>query len=169
MGPRFGALFTSWRLLRGDAVKIIAGKDKGQTGTIARVLRDSNRVVVEGLNLVKKHVKQGGGIVTVEAPLHVSNVALVDPQTGAAVRSTFKFLEDGTKARRRGRRTEQASACCKVKWRWPRFRPASAPRQRPSLLRAANARWDAQRTTQLAHMAGGEEPRPSGKGGPHSS
>jgi ribosomal protein L24 len=93
-------------------VKITAGKDKGQTGTIARVLRDQNRVIVEGLNLVrsirqrlparllmlalaprkrlqvKKHIKrtkeQDGGIVTIEAPLHVSNVQVVDPVTGCA-------------------------------------------------------------------------------------
>ena len=53
MSRRFGALFEKWRILRGDKVKIIAGKDKGETGTIARVLRSQNRVIVEGLNLVR--------------------------------------------------------------------------------------------------------------------
>lgn len=53
MSRRFGALFDKWRILRGDKVKIIAGKDKGETGTIARVLRSQNRVIVEGLNLVR--------------------------------------------------------------------------------------------------------------------
>jgi large subunit ribosomal protein L24 len=91
-------------------VKITTGKDKGQVGTIARVLRDQNRVVVEGYNLVragarqhrrvwlstadqvKKHIKrskeQEGGIVSIEAPLHVSNVQLVDPVTGCAASPT---------------------------------------------------------------------------------
>jgi len=53
MSRRFGAVFAKWRILRGDKVKIIAGKDKGETGTIARVLRDQNRVIVEGFNLVR--------------------------------------------------------------------------------------------------------------------
>jgi large subunit ribosomal protein L24 len=53
MSRRFGALYDKWKILRGDKVKIIAGKDKGVTGTIARVLRDQNRVIVEGFNLVR--------------------------------------------------------------------------------------------------------------------
>ena len=53
MSRRFGALYDKWKILRGDKVKIITGKDKGETGTIARVLRDQNRVIVEGFNLVR--------------------------------------------------------------------------------------------------------------------
>nr|CAB3462995.1 unnamed protein product [Digitaria exilis]CAB3490857.1 unnamed protein product [Digitaria exilis] len=79
-------LITHWKILRGDNVMIIRGKDKGETGLIKRVIRSQNRVIVEGKNLVKKHIKQGeghtGGIFSIEAPLHVSNVQVVDPVTG---------------------------------------------------------------------------------------
>ena len=72
---------------KGDTVKVIAGKDKGATGKVISVLRDKDRVIVEGVNRIKKHTKvvnQGGrdgntgGIITAEAPIHVSNVILVD-------------------------------------------------------------------------------------------
>ncbi|MDD4036244.1 MAG: 50S ribosomal protein L24 [Bacilli bacterium] len=73
------------KLKVGDKVKIIAGKEKGKEGMIVRTLRNENRVVVEGINLVKKHTKpsgedQTGGIVEREAPLHVSNVMLIEPK-----------------------------------------------------------------------------------------
>ncbi|CAI9095114.1 OLC1v1030976C2 [Oldenlandia corymbosa var. corymbosa] len=84
-------------------VMIIRGKDKGETGTIKRVIRSQNRVIVEGKNLVKKHIKQGqgheGGIFTVEAPLHVSNVQVVDPVTGKPCKVGIRYLEDGSKVR----------------------------------------------------------------------
>ncbi len=82
---------------KGDHVKVIAGKDKGAEGKIIKVLREEERVIVEGVNLVKKHTKvqdQGGragttgGIVTTEAPIHVSNVQLLED--GAPVRTGFK-------------------------------------------------------------------------------
>ncbi|RZC63593.1 hypothetical protein C5167_025352 [Papaver somniferum] len=96
-------LVQNWRILRGDNVMIIRGKDKGETGVIKRVVRTQNRVIVEGKNLVKKHIKQGqgheGGIFTVEAPLHVSNVQVVDPVTGNPCKVGIKYLEDGTKVR----------------------------------------------------------------------
>ena len=60
MSRRFGALYDKWKILRGDKVKIIAGKDKGETGTIARVLRHQNRVIVEGFNLVRAWSGSGG-------------------------------------------------------------------------------------------------------------
>eukprot|EP00238_Polyblepharides_amylifera_P003675 CAMPEP_0196580872 /NCGR_PEP_ID=MMETSP1081-20130531/31148_1 /TAXON_ID=36882 /ORGANISM="Pyramimonas amylifera, Strain CCMP720" /LENGTH=198 /DNA_ID=CAMNT_0041900889 /DNA_START=219 /DNA_END=815 /DNA_ORIENTATION=- len=79
------------------------GKDKGQTGTIIRVYRKQNRVLVEGRNIVKRHIKrqenQPGAIITKEAPLHVSNVQILDPVTKAPVKISWKFLEDGTKVR----------------------------------------------------------------------
>ncbi|XP_011627055.1 uncharacterized protein LOC18444170 isoform X2 [Amborella trichopoda] len=82
---------------------IIRGKDRGETGIIKRVIRSQNRVIVEGKNLVKKHIKQGqgyeGGIFTVEAPLHVSNVQVLDPVTGKPCKTGIKYLEDGTKVR----------------------------------------------------------------------
>jgi large subunit ribosomal protein L24 len=82
---------------KGDTVKVIAGKDKGAEGKVIRVLRDEDRLVVEGVNLVKRHTKvqdQGGragttgGIVTAEAPIHVSNVMLLED--GQTVRVGFR-------------------------------------------------------------------------------
>ncbi|KAI3423241.1 uncharacterized protein J3R85_011204 [Psidium guajava] len=77
------------------------GKDKGEIGVIKRVICSQNRVIVEGKNLVKKHIKPGqgheGGIFTVEAPLHASNVQVLDPVTGSPCKVGIKYLEDGTK------------------------------------------------------------------------
>lgn len=96
-------LIERWRIYRGDQVMVVAGKDKGQVGTVSKVYRKENRLLVEGLNLVKKHVKRSGdnpgGIITMEAPIHYSNVNLVDPVTGASVRARTRFLDDGTKVR----------------------------------------------------------------------
>eukprot|EP00850_Spirogloea_muscicola_P011100 SM000067S20377 [mRNA] locus=s67:506786:508542:- [translate_table: standard] len=102
-------VFQSWKVLRGDRVMVMAGKDKGLTGAVQRVIRAQNRVVITGRNLVagcaqvKKHVKKTegspGGIITMEAPLHVSNVSLLDPVTGSPCRVSFRWLEDGTKVR----------------------------------------------------------------------
>ncbi|CAL9193239.1 unnamed protein product [Musa hybrid cultivar] len=92
-----------WKILRGDNVMIIRGKDKGETGIIKRVIRSQNRVIVEGKNLVKKHIKQGqgheGGIFSIESPLHVSNVQVLDPATGKPCKIGYKYLEDGSKVR----------------------------------------------------------------------
>ncbi|GJX87116.1 ribosomal protein L24 [Tanacetum coccineum] len=96
-------LIHHWKILRGDNVMIIRGKDIGETGAIKRVIRSQNRVIVEGKNLVKKHIKQGqgheGGIFTVEAPLHVSNVQIVDPVTQQPCKVGIRYQEDGTKVR----------------------------------------------------------------------
>ncbi|KAI4304161.1 hypothetical protein MLD38_039711 [Melastoma candidum] len=96
-------LIQNWKILRGDNVMIIRGKDKGETGVIKRVIRSQIRVIVTGKNLVKKHIKQGqgheGGIFSVEAPLHVSNVQVVDPVTGNPCKIGIRYLEDGTKVR----------------------------------------------------------------------
>ena len=96
-------LIERWRIYRGDQVMVVAGKDKGQVGTVSKVYRKENRLLVEGLNLVKKHVKRSGdnpgGIITMEAPIHYSNVNLVDPVTGASVRARTRFLDAGTKVR----------------------------------------------------------------------
>lgn len=82
---------------------VMAGKDRGRVGKVQQVLRDKNSVLVEGLNLMKKHVKKteqsGGGVVTIEAPLHVSKVSVLDPTTKAPCRIAFRFLEDGTRVR----------------------------------------------------------------------
>lgn len=97
------SLFARWKIFRGDEVMITEGKDKGQTGKILEVYRKKNRVLVEGRNLVKKHIKrtgeQPGGIITKEMPVHVSNVMVMDPVTGKPAKIGWKYLEDGTKVR----------------------------------------------------------------------
>ena len=80
-----------------------AGNDKGKTGKVLEVLRDKDRVIVEGINMVSKHTKPNakqpqGGIVKQEGSIHISNVQLVDPKTGAPTRIGYKF-EDGKKVR----------------------------------------------------------------------
>ncbi|QHL88733.1 50S ribosomal protein L24 [Nibribacter ruber] len=89
---------------KGDTVKVIAGDDKGKTGTVTTVLVSDQKVIVEGLNLVSKHQKPSaknpqGGINKVEAPIHASNVMLVEPGTNNATR-TGKKLNDGGKLQR---------------------------------------------------------------------
>ncbi len=92
------------KIRKGDEVIVIAGKDKGKRGTIVRRV-DSEHVVVEGVNRVKKHVKPNpvkgvvGGVVDKDMPLHVSNVSLYNPATKKADRVGFKLLEDGKKVR----------------------------------------------------------------------
>ena len=87
----------------GDKVKVISGKYKGKEGVILKSFPKQNRVLVEGVNIVKKHQKpsqanQTGGVVEMEAPIHVSNVMLIDPSTGAATRVSYK-AENGKKVR----------------------------------------------------------------------
>ncbi|MGE6593255.1 50S ribosomal protein L24 [Bacillus mycoides] len=88
---------------KGDKVQVITGKDKGKQGVILVALPKQNRVIVEGVNIVKKHSKPSqlnpqGGIITKEAPIHVSNVMVLDPKTGEPTRVGFK-VEDGKKVR----------------------------------------------------------------------
>ena len=92
------------RLKRNDIVVVIAGKDKGKRGKILKVLRDENRVIVEGVNFIKKHVRPSaqhrhGGIIEREGPIHVSNVMIYCPKCNRGVRIGMKFLEDGRKVR----------------------------------------------------------------------
>lgn len=87
----------------GDKVKVIAGKDKGKEGVVVKTLAAKDRVVVEGVNIVKKHQKPNnqypqGGIVELEAPIHVSNVQLLDPSTNVPTKVGYK-VEDGKKVR----------------------------------------------------------------------
>jgi large subunit ribosomal protein L24 len=83
---------TKMKLKKGDQVVVIAGKDKGKTGTITKVSPSTNRVVVGGLNIIKKATKpnpqtgEGGGILEKEAPIHASNVMILDPKTGKGTR-----------------------------------------------------------------------------------
>ena len=87
----------------GDKVVVISGKDKGKEGTITTVLRKENRVVVEGINMVKKHIKgngqQAGSIASVEAPIHASNVMIKDPKTGKPTRIGHTIDKKGKKIR----------------------------------------------------------------------
>jgi large subunit ribosomal protein L24 len=92
------------RIKTGDQVVVIAGKDKSKRGRVLKVIPKENRVIVEGVNIVKRHTKPSpahpeGGIIEKEAPIHASNVMLVDPKTGEPTRVGYKFLEDGTKVR----------------------------------------------------------------------
>lgn len=92
------------KIRRDDEVIVLAGKDKGKKGKVTKVLVQHSKVFVEGVNLVKKHQKpvpqleQAGGIIEKEAPIHVSNVAIVNPATGKADRVGFR-VEDGKKVR----------------------------------------------------------------------
>ena len=91
------------KIKKGDQVVVIAGKDKGKQGTVLRVLDD--KLVVENINMVKKHTKpnpnkgEPGGILDKEMPLDASNVAIYNPETGKADRVGIKILEDGRKVR----------------------------------------------------------------------
>ena len=91
------------KIRKGDRVKVIAGRSKGKIGDVLRVLTAEQRVVVSGVNVIKRHTKPGrtdtGGIIEREAAIHVSNVAVLDPKTDKPTKIGFKFLEDGRKVR----------------------------------------------------------------------
>ncbi|MDR1875630.1 MAG: 50S ribosomal protein L24 [Synergistaceae bacterium] len=95
----------SMRIRKNDRVRVISGKDKGKEGKILRHLPTKDMVVVEGINMVSRHMKpsqknpQGGGIQKQEAPIYASKVMLVCPQCGAATRVGCSFLESGKKVR----------------------------------------------------------------------
>ena len=94
-----------YKLKRGDTVEVIAGKNKGKRGQIREIRPDSQRVVVADVNVVKRHMKPGrsgarqAGIVEIEAPIHISNVALVDPKTDKPTRIGVRTLPDGSRVR----------------------------------------------------------------------
>jgi large subunit ribosomal protein L24 len=87
------------KIKKGDTVVVIAGRDKGRTGEVIEMRRDDNRALVRGVNVVKRHQKQSaqqeGGIVSKEAPIHLSNIALADPKDGKPTRVGFKYLGTG--------------------------------------------------------------------------
>ena len=101
------------KIKRGDTVEVIAGKDKGKRGTVREVLPDVQRVKVSDINVVKRHYKQGSrgarqaGIVEIEAGIHISNVALVDPKTDKPTRVGIRTLPDGSRVRFAKRSGEQ--------------------------------------------------------------
>ncbi len=88
----------------GDVVRVVRGNDKGKEGKVLRVVRKTGRVVVEGVNIVKKHrrartAEEQGGIIEMPAPLHASNVMLLDPKSGEPTRTKSRVEADGTKER----------------------------------------------------------------------
>jgi large subunit ribosomal protein L24 len=91
------------KIRKGDKVIVLAGRDKGKKGDVLKVIPKEETAVVRGVNMVKRHQKQTprlqGGIISKEAPIHLSNIAHVDPKSGGATRIGFKFLNDGRKVR----------------------------------------------------------------------
>jgi large subunit ribosomal protein L24 len=93
----------SLKIRKGDHVIVVAGRDKGKHGEVIEMLPKEGRVLVRGVNVVRRHQRQSasqeGGIVSKEAPIQISNLALEDPKDGKPTRIGFKFLEDGKKVR----------------------------------------------------------------------
>ena len=92
------------KIRKGDRVQVLTGRDKGRQGEVIRVMPAEERALVQGINLVKRHQKatgigNPGGITEKEAAIHLSNLALLDPQSGKPTRVGFKVLEDGKKVR----------------------------------------------------------------------
>ncbi|MFC5418652.1 MAG: 50S ribosomal protein L24 [Stutzerimonas stutzeri] len=91
------------KIKKGDKVVVLAGRDKGKNGEVLQVLPKDGRAVVRGVNLVKKHTKQSqqseGGIISKEATIDLSNIAVADPKDGKPTRVGFKVLDDGRKVR----------------------------------------------------------------------
>jgi large subunit ribosomal protein L24 len=91
------------KIRKGDKVVVITGRDRGRTGEVIEVRPNEGRALVRGINMVKRHQKQTpqreGGIVSKEAPIHLSNVALADPKDGKPTRVGFKTMNDGRKVR----------------------------------------------------------------------
>ena len=91
------------KIRKGDKVVVIAGRDKGRTGEVTRVIPADRRAIVAGVNIVKRHTRQTakteGGILSKEASIDLSNLAIADPKTGKPTRVGFKILDDGRKVR----------------------------------------------------------------------
>jgi large subunit ribosomal protein L24 len=92
-----------FKIRKGDRVVVLTGKDKGKTGEVLRVLRKEERVLVQGVNVISRHVRPSprsqGGIEQVEAPVHISNVAHIDPKDDAPTRVGWRVEEGGRKVR----------------------------------------------------------------------
>ena len=91
------------KIRRGDRVQVLAGRDKGKRGDVLKVMPKERKAVVQGVNMVRKHqrqtAQQEGGIVSKEASIDLSNLALIDPKDDVPTRVGFKFLKDGRKVR----------------------------------------------------------------------
>jgi large subunit ribosomal protein L24 len=94
---------TKLKVKRGDHVVVLAGRDKGKRGEIVKVFPSDNKVIVQGVNMVRRHQKQSpsqqGGIIAKEASINVSNIAIEDPKDGEPTRIGYKILDDGRKVR----------------------------------------------------------------------
>lgn len=94
---------TKLKIKKGDQVVVTSGSSKGAKGEVLKVLREENRVLVQGVNMVTRHKKPTqstpGGIEKMESPIHISNVALADPKSGKATKVGYKVLKDGVKVR----------------------------------------------------------------------
>ena len=102
---------TKLKIKSGDNVRVIAGDDKGSEGKVLRVFREKNKAIVEGVNMVSKHVKPSatnpqGGIVKKEAAIHISNIALIDTKTNSVTKVTYKV--EGDKKVRVSKKSNQA-------------------------------------------------------------
>ena len=91
------------KLKKGDHVVVLAGKDKGKNGEVLKVIPKDNKAIVQGVNTIRRHQRQtptqDGGIITREAPVHISNLAIEDPKDGKPTRVGYKTLKDGRKVR----------------------------------------------------------------------
>jgi large subunit ribosomal protein L24 len=91
------------KIKKGDKVVVITGRDKGRSGEVVQVMPTQERAIVRGVNMVKRHqrqtMQQEGGIISKEASVHLSNLALTDPKSGKPTRVGFKTLDDGRKVR----------------------------------------------------------------------
>ncbi len=91
------------RVKKGDRVVVVTGKDKGKKGDVLKVLPQDNRAIVQGVNMARRHQRQTagqeGGIISKEMPIHISNIALIDPKENVATRVGVKVLDDGRKVR----------------------------------------------------------------------
>ena len=91
------------KIKKGDHVVVITGKDKGKKGEVLKVMPEENRAIVKGVAMIRRHQKQtasqDGGIISKEAAIHISNLALEDPKDGTPTRVGYKFLKDGRKVR----------------------------------------------------------------------
>lgn len=91
------------KIKKGDTVVVLAGRDKGRSGEVVQVMPKEDRALVRGVNLVKRHQKQSmnqeGGIISKEASVHLSNLAVADPKDGQPTRVGFRILDDGRKVR----------------------------------------------------------------------
>jgi len=91
------------KIRKGDKVVVLTGRDKGRSGEVIEVRPSESRALVRGVNMVKRHQKQTpqreGGIISKEAPIHLSNIAVADPKSGKPTRVGFKIMNDGRKVR----------------------------------------------------------------------